>query len=61
MEEYASSFLKAIDEAASPEINGREDEGQQEAEANPDPATRRKGLRSGIFRAANIQDKLLEK
>jgi hypothetical protein len=61
MEEYASSFLNAIDEAASPEVNDREDEGLQEAEANPDPAKRRKGLRDGIFRAANIQDKLLEK
>jgi hypothetical protein len=61
MEEYASSFLNAIDEAAGPEINDGEDEGQHEAETNPDPAKRRKGLRSGIFRAANIQDKLLEK
>lgn len=61
MEEYASSFLNAIDETTIPEANDREDEGQREAETNADPAKRRKGLRGGIFRAANIQDKLLEK
>ena len=61
MEEYASGFLNAIDETTGPEINDREDDGQQEADITADPAKRRKGLRSGIFRAANIQDKLLEK
>lgn len=61
MDEYASSFLNAIDETTAPEVNDGEDEGPQEQEAITDPAKRRKGLRSGIFRAANIQDKLLEK
>jgi hypothetical protein len=58
MEDYATSFLNAIEESATPEVEDREDEGPNEADTD---AKKRRGLRSGIFRAANIQDKLLEK
>jgi hypothetical protein len=59
MDEYTSNFLNAIDESTNPEVDDREDDGQQEPET--DSAKKRTGLRNGIFRAANIQDKLLEK
>ncbi|KAK3301374.1 Peroxin/Dysferlin domain-containing protein [Chaetomium fimeti] len=71
MEDYATSFLNVIEEAAIPESESREDDGQHELDtvdaadaadtADPESAKKRRGLRSGIFRAANIQDKLLEK
>ncbi|EAQ92334.1 hypothetical protein CHGG_00569 [Chaetomium globosum CBS 148.51] len=73
MEDYAASFLNVIEEAANPESEGHEDEGQHEVEtadtadatvdaADAESAKKgRRGLRNGIFRAANIQDKLLEK
>ncbi|KAK4241635.1 integral peroxisomal membrane peroxin-domain-containing protein [Achaetomium macrosporum] len=59
MEEFTSNFLTAIDEAPLPEGDGGEDEGHQEAEA--DSAKKGRGFRSGIFRAASLQDSLLEK
>lgn len=60
MEDYASGFLISVDEPTVPEADDREDEqGPQEVET--DSTKKPRGLRSGIFRAANIQDKLLEK
>jgi hypothetical protein len=63
MDDYAASFLNAPDEPAIPEVEAeaedREDEGQHEA--GPDSPKQARGLRGGIFRAANLQDKLLEK
>lgn len=71
MEDYAASFLNVIEEAAIPESEGHEDEGQDEVgtadaadavgTADAESAKKGRGLRNGIFRAANIQDKLLEK
>ena len=71
MEDYAASFLNVIEEAAIPESEAREDEGQHEVDtadavdavgtADGESGKKRRGLRNGIFRAANIQDKLLEK
>ncbi|KAK4104307.1 hypothetical protein N658DRAFT_493809 [Parathielavia hyrcaniae] len=58
MDEFTSSLLNDIDES-TPDVDDREDEGPQEPET--ETAKRGRGLRSGIFRAANIQDKLLEK
>ncbi|KAK4153202.1 Peroxin/Dysferlin domain-containing protein [Chaetomidium leptoderma] len=58
MDEYASSFLDTVEDVI-PEVDDHEDEGQQEP--GTDSAKKGRGLRSGIFRAANIQDKLLEK
>ncbi|KAK4121140.1 hypothetical protein N657DRAFT_624264 [Parathielavia appendiculata] len=59
MDEFTSSLLSAIDESTTPYVDDKEYEGQQEPET--ELAKRGRGLRSGIFRAANIQDKLLEK
>jgi hypothetical protein len=59
MEEFASHFLTAIDEAALPQGDGGEDDGHQKSE--PDAAKKGRGFRSGIFSAANLQDSLLEK
>ena len=71
MEDYATSFLNVIEEAALPESEGHEDEGQHEVgtadaadtvgTADAESTKKGRGLRNGIFRAANIQDKLLEK
>ncbi|KAL2018860.1 hypothetical protein VTK56DRAFT_349 [Thermocarpiscus australiensis] len=54
MEEFASDILNAADVA-----DDRDDEAQQEPNAVSAKKTR--GLRNGIFRAASLQDKLLEK
>lgn len=58
MEEFASNFLNTVDEGATPEGDDRDDEGQQDTGSAKKSRT---GLRHGFFRAANLQDKLLEK
>ena len=77
MDEYAVSFLHGVvDESTinstipeEDEVDHGEHEGQglglglDQHEDGPDPESPKKtrGLRSGLFRAANIQDKILEK
>ncbi|KAK4144319.1 peroxisomal membrane protein PEX29 [Dichotomopilus funicola] len=63
MEDYASSFLDVIDESTDLAADDRDDESHHEAEAaaGAEPGKKRRSLRNGIFRAANLQDKLLEK
>lgn len=63
MEEFASGFLNVIEEDAASGMEDHEDEVQRDAAdtAEPDSSKKRRSLRNGIFRAANIQDKLLEK
>lgn len=61
MEDYATSFLNAVEESV-PDVEDRDDEGEHGADT---AAKKGRGLRRGIFRAANLagqaQDKLLEK
>lgn len=62
MDDSASDILSAIAEAALPEADdrhGRDDGAQQHPDA--EPAKKARSLRNGIFRAASLQDKLLEK
>jgi hypothetical protein len=74
MDEYAASFLGAVvDDSTIPEeVEGDDAENETQPEGQsqgpgqadavePDSPKKTRGLRSGIFRAANIQDKLLEK
>lgn len=63
MDEYATGFLNIIEEDAAPEVEEQDDEGRREAAETPEPdsAKKRRSLRDGIFRAANLQDRLLEK
>ena len=63
MEDYASSFLDVIDESTDLAADDRDDDSHHEAEtaAGAEPSKKRRSLRNGIFRAANLQDKLLEK
>ena len=77
MDEYAVSFFHGVvDESTiveEEEVDIAEHEGQglglgfglgfgqHENGADPESPKKTRGLRSGIFRAANLQDKLLEK
>ncbi len=72
MDDFASGFLTGIDEQEehrARETDDREDESQlddqddqqEEQAVSPESPKKTRGLRSGIFRAANLQDKLLEK
>lgn len=63
MEDYASSFLDVIDESTDLAADDRDDESHHEADATTgaEPGKKRRSLRNGIFRAASLQDKLLEK
>ncbi len=73
MDEYAVSFFHGVvDESTiveEEEVDNGEHEGQglglgldqRENGADPESPKKTRGLRSGIFRAANLQDKLLEK
>ncbi|KAK3904149.1 integral peroxisomal membrane peroxin-domain-containing protein [Staphylotrichum tortipilum] len=68
MDDFASGFLTGIDEhePGAPE-DDHEDESQlddtqdDQQDEQAEPPKKARGLRSGIFRAANLQDKLLEK
>jgi Zn/Cd-binding protein ZinT len=59
MEEFTSDLLDVVDEAILPEADGGDDGAQQEHGTNP--ARKARSIRNGIFRAANLQDKLLER
>ncbi|GAB1313879.1 Peroxisome size and maintenance regulator [Madurella fahalii] len=59
MDEFTSDILDAIDEGTLPEADDRDDGAQQDL--GTDSAKKARRLRNGIFRAASLQDKLLEK
>lgn len=61
MDEFASSILDAVDEAAVPETDDREYDTPQTPPNTDSSARKARRLRNGIFRAASLQDKLLEK
>lgn len=72
MDDFASGFLTGIDEhgprAQEPDdrenesqLDDDQDEQHEEQAASTESPKKTRGLRSGIFRAANLQDKLLEK
>lgn len=66
MEEFAPNLLYAVDESALQAGDDRDDAvpqlaGRPEQEQQPGTPKRSRTLRNGIFRAANLQDKLLEK
>ena len=67
MEEFAPNLLYAVDESTLQEDED-DDEVAELAEVQQEPGTKdsdsakkARTLRNGIFRAANLQDKLLEK
>lgn len=57
MDDLAAAFLGPGDDASIQE----EDDGQQEQGSGTDSTTTARTLRRGILKAANLQDKLLEK
>ncbi|KAK4191212.1 Peroxin/Dysferlin domain-containing protein [Podospora australis] len=57
MDDFASAFLNEADITALPDIDEHEEDGP----TTTDSAKKARSLRNGIFRAASIQDKLLEK
>lgn len=59
MDEFTSDILSAIDEGTLPEADDRDDGTQPDL--GTDSAKKARRLRNGIFRAASLQDKLLEK
>ncbi|KXX76509.1 Peroxisomal membrane protein PEX29 [Madurella mycetomatis] len=59
MDEFTSDILNAIDEGTLPEADDHDDGAQQGL--GTDSAKKARRLRNGIFRAASLQDKLLEK
>lgn len=68
MEEFAPNLLYAVDESTLQEDEDQDDEVAELAEVQQEPGTKdsdsakkARTLRNGIFRAANLQDKLLEK
>lgn len=71
MDEFALDYLTNTDEPALQEDdNDRDDRDTQDEKHPPEPAaagsgygssSRRKAIHRGIFKAASMQDKLLEK
>ena len=57
MDDLTAAFLGPGDDASIQE----EDEGQQGSGSGTDSTTTARTLRRGILKAANLQDKLLEK
>ncbi|SPQ22217.1 5f9bd021-dd23-429d-817f-930aa11fefcc [Thermothielavioides terrestris] len=59
MEELRSSFLDTVSEPAVTDPDDRHDEAQQSTDS--DSVRTARGIRHGVFRAATLQDKLLER
>ena len=59
MDEFSAGMLYAVDESTLREPDDHEDGVPRERDT--DTAKKARTLRNGIFRAASLQDKLLEK
>lgn len=59
MDEFTSHLLHTISEPTLAETDDCHDQTQHSADTNS--ARKARGIRHGVFRAASLQDKLLEK
>lgn len=61
MDDYVPDFLAGKDDGASRDEDERAEEAIEAGNAIPTSGFKRQVLKRGIFKAASLQDKLLEK